>query len=132
MVVRFGVTWPDDALEDLRPELVRRDRAELLVRHLDRQLEGPPVPDVDDLAARASVGSVPPAPTRSRATSSTGPLRRREADALQAAARERVQPLERERQVRARLSAATAWISSTMIVRARRRNFRLPSAVSRM
>ncbi len=44
-----------------------------------------------------------PAPPRKRATSSSGPLRRRQTDALRRAAADRLEPLEREREVRAAL-----------------------------
>src|SRR5581483_12513143 len=86
-----------DAVVDLGPELVGRDRTELLVGDLDRQLERAPVADVDD-RARPAAGQEP-RDLLDRA------LRRRETDPLETPSRERVEPLEAERQVRAALVA---------------------------
>ena len=72
-------------------------------------------------ASTSSIGRPPgdePADLLQRA------LRRREADALRRPLRERLEPLEREREVRAALRPATAWTSSTITVSTVRRSSR--------
>ena len=91
------------AVVDLVPLLVGAHRAELVVRHLDRQVEIAPLADVDDRLA-----AVAAAPTSNRAADLQRPHRRRQPDALQARARcglrhQRLEPLERQREVRAAL-----------------------------
>ncbi len=96
-----------DPVEDLSPLLVRGDRLERGLRQLDRQVERAAMAEVDDRARRGA-GRVGPSLARADQQSSDGldrPLRRGEADALGAALAERVQALERERQVRAALVA---------------------------
>jgi len=90
-----------DAVVDLGPELVGRDRPQLLVCHLDGEREVATVADVDDAARRRFAAGT-------RADQQPGhlldrPLRRREPDALETAAGERVEPFEREREVGAAL-----------------------------
>ena len=94
----------DDAVVDRAAMLVGGDRPELEVGgHLDREVQRPAMPAVDDRAAGRGVGVA----TR-RADEQTGDLfdrllRRRQPDALQRPPRERVEPLERQREVRAAL-----------------------------
>ena len=89
-----------DALVDLLPHLVRADRRERRRRHLDREIEVAKVPGVDERALAS-------APTRNRATSSSGfcvaerPMRCRGFGPPV----ERLEPLERKREVRAALVA---------------------------
>ena len=54
-------------------------------------------------------------------------LRGREADALRRLRRDRVEPLEREREVRAALGGASAWISSTITVSTLAQRSRAPA-----
>ena len=100
MVVRSARAWAAMVV-DLGPELVGGDRPQLLVCHLDGEREVATVADVDDAARRRLAA-------RTCADQQPGhlldrPLRRREPDALEAAAGERVEPLEREREVGAAL-----------------------------
>ncbi len=89
-----------DAVVDLAPLLVGAHRAELVVQDLDPQVELAPLADVDDRRRRPRRAAQQPPATAER------PHRRRQADPLQLAAgrrHQRVEPLERQRQVRAAL-----------------------------
>ena len=90
-----------DAVVDLLPHLVRRDRPKLVLRNFDRQIHRAPMPVIDDRDAGVAVGA------RNRATFSIGLHGRRQADPLRAAAAglfdEIVEPRQRERQMRAAL-----------------------------
>ena len=89
-----------DAVVELGPLLVGAHRAELVLGHLDRQVEVAALADVDDRRAAAA-----PSDQQARRHLER-PHRRRQADALRAARRrrhQRVEPLERQRQVRAAL-----------------------------
>ena len=90
-----------DAVVDLLPHLVRRDRPELVLRHLNRQIHRAAMAVVDDVDLRLLVGCEKPRDDLDR------PDRRREADALRARTagsfHEVVEPRERQRQVRAAL-----------------------------
>ncbi len=55
---RFGDEGRE-AIVDLRPLLVRRDRFELRSRHFDPEVEVAPVPDVDDCAGKRAARQVP-------------------------------------------------------------------------
>jgi hypothetical protein len=88
-----------DAVVDVRPQLVRGDRAQLPVGDFDRQVERAAVPHVHDLA-RAARG-----PDQQAGHLLDGLLRRREADPLEAPAGERVEALERDGQVEPALVA---------------------------
>ena len=98
---------PGDAVEDLAPLLVRGDGLERGLRQLDRQVERAAMPEVDDAARRGAVGAVrpSPAPTRRRAMVSMGRWVAERPMRCGRALAERVQPLERQRQVRAALVA---------------------------
>jgi hypothetical protein len=95
-----------DAVQDLAPLLVRGHGLELAVRHLDGEVEGPAVAEIDDPAGwAAGRGAV-----RARAVLAGAheeprdglgrPLGRRESDALGARVGQRREALEREGQVR--------------------------------
>ena len=94
-----------DAVVGLGPELLRRDRRELVPGDLDRDVEPAAPPDLDDRAARPSgavhaLGADEEARDLGDGIDGGG-----EADALRPPARERLEPLEREREVRAALVA---------------------------
>ena len=90
-----------DAVVDLLPHLVRRDRPELVLRHLDRQIHRAAMAVVDDVDPRVLVGREEPRDDLDR------PDRRREADPLRTRTAglldQIVEPRERQRQVRAAL-----------------------------
>ena len=91
-----------DAIQDLCPLLVGRDRLQLAVGQLDGEVELAAVAEVDDAARGCAVG---PAARLARADQEAGdrldrPLRGREADALGPLLRQRLEALQREREVR--------------------------------
>ena len=90
-----------DAVVDLLPHLVRRDRPELVLRHLNREIHRAAMTVVDDVDLRVLVGREEARddlnrPYRCR---ETDPLRTRTAGLLH----QIVEPRERQRQVRAAL-----------------------------
>ena len=86
-----------DAIGDLAPELVRRHGAELARRHLDLQIQRAPRADLhDDWIWTAGAGEE----LRDQLDRL---LRRREPDARHGPGRQRVEPLERQREMRAAL-----------------------------
>src|SRR5256714_10350185 len=89
---------PGDAYEAVGHLLRRRDRFELTLGQLDGDVERELVTDVDDLGQRTLADEQPPAPL-------DGTLRRREADARRPPVAERLEPFQREREVRAALVA---------------------------
>ena len=88
---------------DLGAQLVGGDGAELLIGRLDAQIERAAVPGVDDRTARHAVRRAATGADQQARHLVDRLLRRREADALQPPAGEGVEPLERQRQVRAAL-----------------------------
>ena len=100
-VVRCSLDERGEAVVDLLPHLVRRDRPELVLRHLDREIHRAAMAVVDDGDLRLLVG-------REEARDGfDGPDRRRQADALRARAAgfldEVVEAGERQREMRAAL-----------------------------
>ena len=87
-----------DAVEDVAHLLGRRDRLELAVGQLEREVEVALVAGVDDDGQRPVADEQAP-------DGLDRPLRRREADAVRARVAQRLEPLEREREVRAALVA---------------------------
>ncbi len=87
-----------EAVVDLAPLLVRRHGLEIRARHLDREIEVAPVPDVDD-GARASLADEKACGLVDRVH------RGREADALRPRVGDRVEPRERQGEVAAALVA---------------------------
>src|SRR5439155_23606369 len=87
-----------DAIDDVGHLLRRRDRFELTLGQLDGDVERALVTDVDDLRQRTLADEQPPDPL-------DGTLRRREADARRPPVAERLEPFQREREVRAALVA---------------------------
>ncbi len=81
------------AVVDLAPHLVARHRAQFVARNLHRQFHRAPVADVDDVRVRA----------QELRHFFDRAHRRRQADLLQRAARQRLQPRHRQRQMRAAL-----------------------------
>ena len=104
-----GPVRPDERGEpvvDLAPLLVGRDRLELAVGELDREVERAAVAEVDDLAGRGAVGRS----RRARADEEPRdrldrPLRSPTGRCAGAAVGQRLEPLQRERQVGAPLVA---------------------------
>jgi hypothetical protein len=94
-----------EALVHLGTELVAGDGPELVLRRLDPELDLAAVAEIDDRAHGRAVGSAAASADEQPRHLPDGLLRRREPDALQRAIRERVEPLERQRQVRAALVA---------------------------
>ena len=91
-----------DAVVDLLPDLARHHRFERRGRQFEREIARPTMAGVDDRAFRRR-----PALRRRRRPESGRPLdrllRRRQADALQPPAAQRIEPLERQREMRAAL-----------------------------
>ena len=87
-----------DAVEHVAHLLGRRDRLELAVGQLEREVEVALVAGVDDRGQRP-VAHEQPGDGLDR------PLRRRQPDAVRALLAQRLEPLEREREVRAALVA---------------------------
>ena len=90
-----------DGVEHLTQLLARRHRLELTGRQFDADVEGATMADVDDRAARASVGATAPLP---RADQQPGDrldrtLRRRQSDADRAPRTEPLEALERDRKM---------------------------------
>ncbi len=94
-----------DAVVGLGPELLRRHRRELVPGDLDRDVEPAAPPDLDDRAARPSGAVHALGADEEPRDLGDGIDGGGEADALRPPARERLEPLERERQVRAALVA---------------------------
>ena len=94
-----------DPVVRLAPEVVRGDRRELVPRDLDAEVEGAAAPGLHDGAA-GPPGAVGPLGADEEARHLLDRVHRRgEANPLGPAARERLEPLEREREVRAALVA---------------------------
>ncbi len=94
-----------DAVVRLAPQVVRSDRRELVRRDLDPEVERAAPPRLDDGAARAPAAVGALAADEEARHLLDRVHRRGEADALRPAARERLEPLEGEREVRASLVA---------------------------
>ena len=108
------------AIVQLGPLLVGGDRTERQVGHPDREIERAAVADVDDGRQRPRRAGEQPAHLLDR------PLRRRQPDALERAARRSASRRSSDSaRCAPRLSCATAWISSTITVSAPARKRRL-------
>src|SRR5262245_21015296 len=92
-----------DAVVDLTAQLVAGDRAELLVGRLNAQIERTAMAGVDDRAMRTAIGRETTGADQQARDFIDRLLRRREPDALQPAAGQRVETLHGKRQVRATL-----------------------------
>ncbi len=90
-----------DAVEDLAPLLVGRRRPRAARRQLDGQIESAPVSEVDDVAHGGAVGAAPALAGADQEPRDgvDGPLGGGEPDALRALGAQRVEPLERQRQM---------------------------------
>ena len=91
----------DDAIVDVGVQLVRGDRAELVTRDFDAEIERALVADVDDGAIRRTVDDDALRPDEQARDVLDRLLRRAQPDALQAAAGEAIEPFERQCQMRA-------------------------------
>ena len=113
-----GANVRRDGVEHLAELLARRHGLELTRRQLDGDIERAPVADIDDRAARTAVRI---AARRARADEQPrdgfdGSLRRGQTDAHRARAHSRSRRSSVTARCEPRLSRATAWISSTMMV----------------